>query len=348
MWNSNPVISWVLERAGVIDTAGRPPRGGRGPVWDAGRTVARRSNVAEAVSTISDLKKPVILIIDPEGSASATAVKLMEGYARSYTVAVSAKAKKALEELRGLAHDGRDVALILADRASCGAGVLDSVRTLHPHARRGLLLGWNESRAHREEIAAAFARRDAECFVTKPGGTPDERFHRSITELLDEWWRLHGSPIVALRVIGAENSARVSEICEILQRSDFPYSFQAADSNAGRVALQETGATPDQLPSPVHQTAILTARSMNPPSQVCSRLATSAATPSNASRQQSEKAQCAFGSSTTISHERQSRGVDHGILYNVVHRARLPIALMASASGGDGIEVLVRGPRCRD
>ena len=42
MWNSNSVISWVLDRAGVIERAGSPPGGGRAPGWDAGIVVARR------------------------------------------------------------------------------------------------------------------------------------------------------------------------------------------------------------------------------------------------------------------------------------------------------------------
>ena len=42
MWNSNSVVSWTLERAGLADRAGRPPRMGRAPGWDAGITVARR------------------------------------------------------------------------------------------------------------------------------------------------------------------------------------------------------------------------------------------------------------------------------------------------------------------
>jgi len=46
MWNSNSVISWTLERAGLAERAGTPPRGGRAPGWDAGAEVARR--VAES------------------------------------------------------------------------------------------------------------------------------------------------------------------------------------------------------------------------------------------------------------------------------------------------------------
>jgi hypothetical protein len=48
MWNSNSVIAWVLERAAVIDAAGRPPGGGRAPGWDAGALVAGRTATQKA------------------------------------------------------------------------------------------------------------------------------------------------------------------------------------------------------------------------------------------------------------------------------------------------------------
>jgi thioredoxin reductase (NADPH) len=178
--------------------------------------------------------KPVILIVDPAGADCATASELTGRYSRSYTISATASAQQAIDELRQLAADRHDVALILADRATAGTAVLDAARQLHPHARRGLLLDWNESRTHREEIAAAFARRQAECFVTKSAGDPDERFHRNITELLEEWWRTHGVPVVGVRIIGRERSPRVSEICDVLQRHDFPYVFHTIDSDAAR------------------------------------------------------------------------------------------------------------------
>lgn len=42
MWNSNSVVSWVLERANLLERAGRPPLHGRAPGWDAGVVVAKR------------------------------------------------------------------------------------------------------------------------------------------------------------------------------------------------------------------------------------------------------------------------------------------------------------------
>jgi hypothetical protein len=42
MWNSNSVISWLVERSGMDPDAIRPPVGGRAPGWTAGTVVARR------------------------------------------------------------------------------------------------------------------------------------------------------------------------------------------------------------------------------------------------------------------------------------------------------------------
>ena len=42
MWNSNSVISWILESAHISAAAGEPPRNGTAPGWHAGLVVAKR------------------------------------------------------------------------------------------------------------------------------------------------------------------------------------------------------------------------------------------------------------------------------------------------------------------
>jgi hypothetical protein len=42
MWNSNSLVSWLLERVGVVTDSLQPPSRGRAPGWDAGVFVARR------------------------------------------------------------------------------------------------------------------------------------------------------------------------------------------------------------------------------------------------------------------------------------------------------------------
>jgi len=197
--------------------------------------------------------KPVILIVDPEGGASETVEQLLERYSRDYTIVVDPDVVSASQRLRALSEAATDVALILADRASNGAVLLDEARAVHPHARRGLLLNWNENRSYREEIAAAFALRQVEGFVTKPSGNPDERFHRSITELLDEWWRSCGPRTTAVHIVAAGRTARVYEMCDLLQRHNMPFVFRDADSEAGAAILQSRGVEADSRPVVVLQ-----------------------------------------------------------------------------------------------
>jgi hypothetical protein len=48
MWNSNSLISWLLERSGHDTDAIAPPAGGRAPGWRAGLVAAGRSFVESA------------------------------------------------------------------------------------------------------------------------------------------------------------------------------------------------------------------------------------------------------------------------------------------------------------
>ena len=43
MWNSNSIVSWLLERAGIPTDEIEPPPGGRAPGWDAGKALARNT-----------------------------------------------------------------------------------------------------------------------------------------------------------------------------------------------------------------------------------------------------------------------------------------------------------------
>ncbi|MGH9135060.1 MAG: FAD-dependent oxidoreductase [Ilumatobacteraceae bacterium] len=202
---------------------------------------------------MSPSNRPAILLVDPEGDASATVEQLLARYSHDYTIVVDPDVVSGSQRLRALSEAATDVALILADRASNGAILLDEARGLHPYARRGLLLNWNEIRSHREDVAAAFVKRQAEGFVTKPSGAPDERFHRSITELLDEWWGSRGPRTTAVQIVGATRTARVYEMCDLLQRHNMAFAFHGADSAAGAAILQAAGVDADNAPVVVLQ-----------------------------------------------------------------------------------------------
>jgi hypothetical protein len=53
MWNSNSVISWLLERSGIGVDAARLPANGGAPGWDAGLAVARAAHRADRADSRS-------------------------------------------------------------------------------------------------------------------------------------------------------------------------------------------------------------------------------------------------------------------------------------------------------
>jgi thioredoxin reductase (NADPH) len=191
---------------------------------------------------------PIILVIDAEGASSSTLAELRDRYGRSYEIVGVETCPQGRALLDDAARDERDVALVLAERLDDAEVVLDSARHLHPHARRGFLLRWHQIRAEREDIAAAFLSRRVECFVTRPDAQPDERFHRSITELLDEWWRIHGTTATGIRIVGRAHSPRISEVTDLLQRHDFRYALYEVGTEAATALLEEVGVTGDVLP----------------------------------------------------------------------------------------------------
>jgi hypothetical protein len=62
MWNSNSVISWLLERSGLDAASIPPPVGGAAPGWDAGVVIARGTNARTAAghSTAEDVRRRMV------------------------------------------------------------------------------------------------------------------------------------------------------------------------------------------------------------------------------------------------------------------------------------------------
>jgi thioredoxin reductase (NADPH) len=190
------------------------------------------------------MARPVLLVVDDDdvGLESLTR-ELQSRYGVHYRIASSASAKDAVARLEELRAEGTSVALILADQwmpGGDGAEFLARARVLHPTARRGLLVTWAD-RSTAAPILAAAALGQMDFYVTKPAWSPDEQFHRAVTEALEEWWRQQGGRFEAVTVVGDYPSARAHEIRDLLTRNNVPFGFHRADSAGGRAALQRLG-----------------------------------------------------------------------------------------------------------
>jgi thioredoxin reductase (NADPH) len=195
-------------------------------------------------------RRPLIVAVDADDASRAALTRELDGrYGHDYEIVVEASNDAALAQLRDLAAEARDVVLVLAANQSDGVQVLTATRSLHPHAKRGLLLGWNENRSRRADINRALARGDADYFVGRPMTVPDERFHRAVTEFLDDWWRVHGpQQFDIVTVVGDARSARTHELSDLLQRHDIPHRLYLTGTEEARAALERAGVAPTGQP----------------------------------------------------------------------------------------------------
>jgi thioredoxin reductase (NADPH) len=195
---------------------------------------------------------PVLLVVDSDPRALGVVEgELRKRYGSDYQVICAGSGGDALQLLGRLRDGRRPVAIVLASQwlaGTTGTEVLARVRELDRTTKRVLLVEWGD-RETSEPIQQALALGQIEAYVTKPSATPDETFHRAVTELLEEWARSHVPGFEAVRVVGEEWSARSHEIRDLLGRNGLPFGFYAADSERGAALLREAGAQAAALPA---------------------------------------------------------------------------------------------------
>jgi thioredoxin reductase (NADPH) len=194
------------------------------------------------------MAKPVLIVVDGDDTSLHALTRELESrYGSHYQVLSSSSAEVTLSLLAELKAAGADVPLVLADQRLAGMGgtqLLGRVRQFFPTARRGLLIFWRDMSQAAPFLKAATLGQ-LEFYLVKPASSPDERFHRVITESLEEWWREQGgrSGRVMVTVIGDDPSARVHELRDLLARSSVPFDFYPSDSPEGRTALRRLRVT---------------------------------------------------------------------------------------------------------
>ena len=128
-----------------------------------------------------------MLAVDDDADAlGAVERELQDRYARHYRVVCLRSPTEARALLEDCAASGDDVALVLAAEqlgGTTGGELLDDVRHLHPHARRGLLIGWGDwgEKATGRAIFDGIAHGRFDHYVLRPSQSPDELFHQTIS-----------------------------------------------------------------------------------------------------------------------------------------------------------------------
>ena len=212
------------------------------------------------------MTEPAILVIDDDPHRLGTVEgELRKRYGRDYLIVSETSAAAALNRLGVLKASNRPVALLLAGSSAAGfdaADLLAQAHSLHPAARRGVLVPRDGPGAPRWRVPAAVLRDRTvamqilramslgaiDAFLPTPEAVRDEAFHQAIGELLDEWTRETAANPPAARIVGDRWSARSHELRDILGRSSIPFEFHAADSEEGRRLLGRAGYDDSALP----------------------------------------------------------------------------------------------------
>ena len=196
------------------------------------------------------MSEPVLVAVEDDAEVRGDIEReLRDRYATHYGVVCVRTPEEALSRLQELADAGEDVALILAGQwlsGTTGGEFLGEAGHLHPHAKRGLLLGWGDwgDPVTGEAIFEAIAHGRIDHYVVRPSAEPDELFHQVISSLLLEWSEAQRTAPNTIHVIGESWSGRAFELRELLGRCAIPHSFSLADSSEGRdyVAKADDGA----------------------------------------------------------------------------------------------------------
>ena len=195
--------------------------------------------------------EPVLLAVDDDpNTLGRIEHELRQRYGSYYRVACEDSPEAGMRTLQDLRAADKDVAVVLADQwmpGMTGVEFLTHARPLYPGAKRALLFE-RGNRTTREPILQAMALGQIDYYVPKPERPPDEEFHRSIAQFLEEWARDYRPASVAVRLVGEPWSARSHELRDVLSRSGIPHAFSSADSKEGRELLARVDKTLARLP----------------------------------------------------------------------------------------------------
>jgi thioredoxin reductase (NADPH) len=191
--------------------------------------------------------RPLLLAVDADARLLGRIEgELQRAFGADFRVRGELLPEDALRILHGAKDRQERVAVVLVDESfpdDARAKIFETARTLHPNAKRALLVAWG-AWAHPEsaqKILRSMAVGDISYYVLKPWITPDELFHRVIAEFVMEWSRSEPTNMREVVVVAAQHSGRAYAVSDLLSRNGIPHTFRSRDSELGQKVLEEIG-----------------------------------------------------------------------------------------------------------
>lgn len=200
--------------------------------------------MADSAEVATRMPAPALLAVDADAVALRRVERELRGrYSGGYRVMCTASPEEALAILTRMQDASEEVALVLAGQSfpeTTGGELLERVGGLHPHAKRGLLVAWEEwgQRPTAKAISDSMALGRIDHFVLRPAASPDELFHQAITGTLREWTEARRIAPHTIRVVAETWEGRAHGIRGALQRCALPHAFHLSESEEGRAVLE--------------------------------------------------------------------------------------------------------------
>ncbi|MBA2272360.1 MAG: FAD-dependent oxidoreductase [Actinobacteria bacterium] len=217
---------------------------------EQGRFVGAEHPQREAADENGE-RAALVLVAYDERIRNDVGTELRKRYGADYHISIHDDRKDALETLERLEGQHFPVALVLSalgDNDADGIEFFEGVRPLHPEAKRVAVVRWGDFHTVRP-IFNAITLGQLDHWLMAPEYSPDEEFHRAITEFLEDWAATsRGRGFEAVRIIDKVSSARGHMLRDMFGRNHIPYGFYDADSEAGRRKLADMNLDSSRLP----------------------------------------------------------------------------------------------------
>ncbi|TCO51516.1 thioredoxin reductase (NADPH) [Kribbella antiqua] len=188
--------------------------------------------------------RPLLLVVDADPEQlERSETELERAFGVDFRVRGELTAAEASECLQRAYELEQRVAVVLVDHGlddEARAGIFERSRTLHPDARRALLIEWGSwaDRSTASAILSAMAIGDINYYVLKPWIERDELFHRTVAEFVQEWSRYEVANLREVVVIASDHSVRGQAVRSLLARNGIPSAFRACGSELANAVLR--------------------------------------------------------------------------------------------------------------
>jgi thioredoxin reductase (NADPH) len=179
---------------------------------------------------------------DP-GSLDTLVAALSRRFGHGFAVRGEVSTEAAIGTLHDMAARSRPLALLLVDDTA--VDLLAQAHELHPHAKRVLLVDRDYSSSSPAVQAMTLGR--ADYHIVRPW-VDDELMYGPISEYLLAWTREQEPKFEEFRIVAEEGDSHVLQLRDVMTRFAMSFGVYPADSEAGRVLLDDAGLDGTRLP----------------------------------------------------------------------------------------------------